>query len=94
VYNRDASQPPTTRRRLPWIGGFGRIISIPLTLEDFILPFRLLGDYRVIVATVSYAFIFNFTLVMMTVELPAFFTPLFHHNPQQIGLNFLGLLIG
>ena len=59
-----------------------------------LLPFRLLADMRILFAAIAYTVAFNFTLVLMTVEIPAFFTPLFHLNSQQIGINFLGLLVG
>lgn len=66
----------------------------PVTLRTVLSPFRMLADYRVLVATVAYAITFNFTLVLAPVEIPAIYTPLFHLNPQQIGLNFLSLLVG
>jgi hypothetical protein len=43
---------------------------------------------------VSYAIVFNFVLVLLTVEIPALFGVLFQLSPQQIGLNFLGLFVG
>lgn len=81
------------RTRRQYIG-FGRIIPKPITRHDILLPFYLLGDYRVLMAAVAYTITFNFTLVMIPVEIPSLFIPLFHQNAQQIGLNFLGLLVG
>lgn len=74
--------------------GFRRIIPKPLRREDFFLPLYLLKDYRILLAAVSLAVTFNFILVMMTVEIPIFFPKLFHLKPQQVGINFLGFLVG
>lgn len=92
LYDRDPAAQ--TKLRPSQYFGFRRIIPAPLTRQDFLLPFRLLTDMRVLLPTIAYAIVFNFTLVLMTVEIPAFFTQLFHLSPQQIGINFLGLLIG
>jgi hypothetical protein len=73
---------------------FRRIVPVPLTIHDFAKPFVLLADPRIILSVVPYAIVFNFTLVLLAVELPALFGVLFHLNPQQIGINFLGLLVG
>lgn len=72
----------------------GRIIPAPLGIRDFVLPFALLGDPRVLLAVVSYSIVFNFVLVLLTVEIPVLFAVLFHLSPQEIGINFLGLLVG
>lgn len=71
-----------------------RIITEPLGIRDFVLPFVLLGDPRVLLTVVSYSIIFNFVLVLLTVEIPVLFAVLFHLGPQQVGINFLGLLVG
>lgn len=72
----------------------GRIIPVPLTAKDFAMPLVLLTDRRIILSVISYAVIFNFVLVLLTVEIPALFAALFHLNPQQVGINFLGLFVG
>jgi hypothetical protein len=95
LYNREIqTSRPRTQNRSSQLFSFHRIMPKPLSREDFLLPIYLLGDYRVLVSTIAYAITFNFTLVLMTVEIPAFFTGLFHLTPQQIGINFLGLLVG
>ena len=72
----------------------GRIIPEPLGIRDFVLPFALLGDPRVLFTVISYSIVFNFVLVLLTVEIPILFAVLFHLSPQEIGINFLGLLVG
>ena len=42
----------------------------------------------------SYAMIFLFGCVLTTVEVPTLFIPKFDFNPQQLGLQFLSLIIG
>lgn len=38
--------------------------------------------------------VFNFASVFLTVEIPQIFLPKFEFNSQQIGLQFLGMIIG
>ncbi len=66
----------------------------PWKKDDLLLPLRLLASYRVWVTTVAYTVVFNFTLVMLTVEVPTNYPDKFHLNPQEVGINFLGLLVG
>jgi cytochrome c biogenesis protein CcdA len=44
--------------------------------------------------TIAYSIVFGFASVLLTVEIPQLFTPKFHFNAQQIGLQFLGMIIG
>lgn len=46
------------------------------------------------IPAVTYAIVFAFTSVLITVEIPQLFVPKFEFNPQQIGLQFLGNIIG
>jgi hypothetical protein len=48
----------------------------------------------VMIPAVSYAVIFLFSSVLVTVEIPQLFGEKFHFNPQQLGLQFLGIIIG
>lgn len=82
----DPTSADTSRQTQP--------VQRTLNIQAFLEPFRMLADYRVFMATVAYSITFNFTLVLAPVEIPAIYTPLFHLNPQQIGLNFLSLLVG
>ncbi|KAH8703385.1 major facilitator superfamily domain-containing protein [Talaromyces proteolyticus] len=94
LYNRNhprtENQPGFLRQHFK----FGRINADPLTKEELLLPFRVLGDLRVLIPTVAYAIVFNFTLVLIPVEIASRFGLLFHLNAQETGINFLGLLIG
>jgi len=48
----------------------------------------------VVIPAVAYAMIFLFGSVLLTVEIPQLFGEKFHFNAQQLGLQFLGIIIG
>lgn len=73
---------------------FRRIDPTPLKWKEFIAP-ALLGRYLTItIPAVSYTIVFGFASVFLTVEIPQIFIPKFDFDPQEIGLQFLGLIIG
>lgn len=73
---------------------FRRIDPTPITLVEFISPLRLAKYPCVMLPAVAYAMVFLFASVLITVEVPQLFAEKFHFNPQQLGLQFLGLIIG
>lgn len=73
---------------------FRRINPAPLTLADFVRPYTLLFEPEVILAGASYAVVFAYTSVLLTVETPQLFGEKFHFGPQQIGYQFIALIIG
>ncbi|KAL2218354.1 major facilitator superfamily domain-containing protein [Thermoascus aurantiacus ATCC 26904] len=71
-----------------------RIDPTPFTLRDFYQPL-LLARYRsIVVPAVSYAIVFGFCSVLLTVEIPQLFGLKFEFNAQEIGLQFLSVIIG
>jgi MFS family permease len=48
----------------------------------------------VLIPACAYAMIFLFGSVLITVEIPQLFGEKFHFNTQQLGLQFLGVIIG
>lgn len=46
------------------------------------------------IPAVAYSMVFLFSSVLASVELPTLFIPKFGFNPQQLGLQFLSLIIG
>jgi nitrate/nitrite transporter NarK len=48
----------------------------------------------VLIPAIAYAMTFLFGSVLITVELPQLFGQKFGFNPQQLGLQFLGIIIG
>lgn len=73
---------------------FRRIDATPITLMEFVSPLRLAKYPCVMIPAVAYAMVFLFASVLTTVEIPQLFAEKFHFNPQQLGLQFLGLIIG
>lgn len=73
---------------------FGKIGPFPLTARDFWTPIRMFAYPNVLLPTIAYSIIFNFSSVLLTVEIPQIFTPKYHFNAQQIGLQFIGMIIG
>jgi hypothetical protein len=63
-------------------------------LTETIRPLFYVTDYRVLVASVAYAMVFQFGSVLVTVEIPQLFVPKFGLSPQQLGLQFIPLIIG
>lgn len=67
---------------------------MPLNPFEFIQPFALCRYASILVPTIAYSIVFGFASVLLTVEIPQLFVPKFGFNPQQIGLQFLGIIIG
>lgn len=72
----------------------GRIDPQPLALNDFIRPLFLVRKIPVLLAAVAYAMVFLFASVMNVVEIPQLLQEKFGLNAQQLGLQFLGVIIG
>ncbi|KAK7181600.1 hypothetical protein DPSP01_011397 [Paraphaeosphaeria sporulosa] len=73
---------------------FRRIDPTPITAYEFVSPLRLVMYPCVMIPAASYAMVFLFASVLSTVEVPQLFGEKFHLNAQQIGLQFLSLIIG
>jgi hypothetical protein len=84
------SQSPFRRQYL----NFHAISPFPIKATDFWAPIKMAIYPSVLIPTIAYSISFNFTSVLLTVEIPQIFTPKFHFNAQQIGLQFLGMIIG
>jgi hypothetical protein len=81
-------------RRGGFIGLFGRINPKKLTFRSFLEPLFMLGHVRILVATIAYAMVFNWVLVLLMVEVSPLYGIYFHLNAQQIGINYLSFLVG
>lgn len=73
---------------------FRRINPAPLRISDFFRPYLMLLKPEVFFAALSYAIVFVYTSVLLSVETPQLFGMKFHFNPQQIGYQFVALIIG
>ena len=72
----------------------GRIDPQPLSFNDFIRPLFLVRKIPVLLAAIAYAMVFLFASVMNVVEIPQLLQEKFELNAQQLGLQFLGVIIG
>ncbi|ODM14492.1 hypothetical protein SI65_10114 [Aspergillus cristatus] len=72
----------------------GRIDPQPFTLNEFIHPLSLFRRIPVMLAAVAYGMVFLFASVMNSIEIPQLLQHKFELNAEQLGLQFLGLIIG
>ncbi|KAI9927672.1 hypothetical protein MW887_003293 [Aspergillus wentii] len=73
---------------------FHRIDPSPLRLSEFFHPLALFMKPTVLIPAVAYAMVFLFGSVLITVEVPQLLQAKFGLNTQQLGLQFLGVIIG
>ncbi|KAF7947875.1 hypothetical protein EAE96_008952 [Botrytis aclada] len=73
---------------------FHRIDPTPLRVYDFVHPLTLFAKPCIVIPAVAYAMTFLFGSVLITVELPQLFAQKFGFNAQQLGYQFLALIIG
>lgn len=73
---------------------FTRLDPTPLTIWDFLRPLVFFGRYKVMIPAAAYALTFTYSNTAITVGLPSLFIEKFHLSTQQIGLQFIGPLIG
>lgn len=71
-----------------------QISSSPLKLQDFVAPFALAKYPRVLVAACAHAITFCYGNIAVIVEMPIAFGEKFHFNAEQIGLQFIAVIIG
>ncbi|OBT90698.1 hypothetical protein VE02_00518 [Pseudogymnoascus sp. 03VT05] len=73
---------------------FSRIDPSPISAYEFIQPLFLSRKLCILLPAIAYAMTFVFCSVLVSVELPQLFGQKFHFNEQQLGLQFLGIIIG
>lgn len=73
---------------------FTRINPAPLKLWDFFQPLSYVIKPCVLIPAAAYAMIFLWGSVMLTIEIPQVYPKKFGLNTQEVGLNFLGLIVG
>ncbi|KAL1846569.1 hypothetical protein Plec18170_009148 [Paecilomyces lecythidis] len=71
-----------------------RIDPTPMKVSEFIHPLTLCTNIPVLLAAIVYAMVFLFASVMNSVEVPKLLQRKFELDAQQLGLQFLGLIIG
>ncbi|KAJ5937039.1 hypothetical protein N7466_003489 [Penicillium verhagenii] len=73
---------------------FRRIDPTPLRLWDFIQPLSYFSKPAVVIPAVAYAMIFLWGSIMLTIEIPQIMPEQFGFNTQEVGLQFLGIILG
>lgn len=73
---------------------FERIDPRPLTIHDFLHPLTLSRKVCVALPGLAHAVTFMFGNTLVVVELPALFGEKFGFNSEQLGLQFIGLIVG
>ncbi|KAL4807270.1 major facilitator superfamily domain-containing protein [Aspergillus unguis] len=73
---------------------FRRIDPTPLKFSEFYHPLTLVIRPTVFIPAFAYAMVFLFGSVLITVEVPQLLQEKFGLNAEQLGLQFLGVIIG
>lgn len=71
-----------------------RIDTSPMKLQEFFHPLAYFTKPCVVIPAIAYSIVFGFASVLITVEIPQLFGEKFHFDTQQLGLQFLGVIIG
>lgn len=90
--HRDRSEPLPTIKDAYF--RFRRIDPTPLTAYEFVAPFRLAKYPCVLIPSVSYSMAFLFASTLIILEIPVLFKKKFGFNAQQLGLQYIGVIIG
>ena len=88
---------PSHERKVP--GRLGKIIPMKISennirLRDFIAPFSLVKYPRVLIAMLAHSIFFCYGNIVLIVEMPISYGSKFDFDAQQIGLQFIAIIIG
>ncbi|EED14954.1 conserved hypothetical protein [Talaromyces stipitatus ATCC 10500] len=86
-----SDKKPTTKQEY---FSFHRIDPTPMTVAEFIHPFKMVKYMTILIPIYAHTSIFNLSAAMLTVEIPQLFAIRFGFNAQQIGLQFIGIIVG
>ncbi|KAI1311368.1 major facilitator superfamily domain-containing protein [Xylaria venustula] len=91
IRGQNVEEPKSYIRRLVH---FRRIDPTPITVWDYVHPLRVGALPCVAIPAVAHSMIFALASVLPTVELPQLYIAQFHQNSQEVGLQFLAVIIG
>lgn len=94
LYLREEGVPKKVTSSKSSLLSFHRIDPTPLRVWDFIQPLSYVTKPCVIIPAAAYAMVFLWASIMLTIEIPQVFPEQFHFNTQQVGLQFLGVIVG
>lgn len=69
-------------------------IASPLSVQEFMRPFSVVVYPRILIPAVAHAIIFCYANISIVVEMPITFGGKFNLDPQQVGLQFIAVIIG
>lgn len=73
---------------------FRRIDPTPLTAVEFVRPLFMALRPCVIIPAVAYSMVFLWGSIMISIEIPQLFPEEFGFNAQQVGLQYIALIVG
>ncbi|KAJ5903294.1 hypothetical protein N7504_005677 [Penicillium tannophilum] len=88
-YGRQKLRSGTFSRMFP-----RRITTRQFQLRDILAPFSLARHPRVLIPACAHAITFCYANIALIVEMPIAFGEKFHFDAQQIGLQFIAIIIG
>lgn len=99
LYLRDNVYPPpyATGKASGFVGrylNFGRINPRKLTIHDYFEPLRMTARPCAVLPALAYSTVFLFGSILTTIEIPQLFEQKFKLNTEQIGLQFIGVIVG
>lgn len=71
-----------------------RIDPTPLTWYEFVRPLTMVRHPSIMIPACAYSMVFLFGSILATVEVPQLLQEKFELNSEQLGLQFLGVIIG
>ncbi|KAJ6093365.1 Major facilitator superfamily domain general substrate transporter [Penicillium sp. IBT 16267x] len=71
-----------------------RIDATPMTWYEFVRPLTMARHPSILIPACAYAMVFLFGSILATVEVPQLLQSKFNLNTEQLGLQFLGVIIG
>ncbi len=91
LYVKDSPQPPQSAlsRFIP-----RRIDSRPIKSAEFVAPLLLARFPRIVIPAIAYGVEFAYANIAIIVETPLIFGEKFHFNAQQVGYQFVAVIIG
>lgn len=73
---------------------FRRIDPRPLSAADYVSPLRMAARPRAALPALAYSTVFLFGSILTTVEVPQLFEDKFALDAEQVGLQFIGVVVG
>ncbi|KAA8914127.1 hypothetical protein TRICI_003024 [Trichomonascus ciferrii] len=74
--------------------GFITKTPYDISFWTFVRPLQRVADYRVLVTSITYGLVFGFGYIAPTVEMPQVYVQLFGFNAQEMGIQFVAVIIG